>query len=172
MRDLPLNKQQQKEGCFFLTILLILSIIGLVVLTMTGCSQPSNVEKKDNTYIIKGHLDPLDIIIIDSCECLYGDWERATVLTHKGNCKNPIHKMEQRNDSIIEDQKHPEYKYDIEKEIKKEKHFDCYVESAVKERALKGIRWYITTECGVSFYSQHYYSVGSVLRGFKSLKHK
>jgi hypothetical protein len=63
--------------------LLVISLLAIM-----GCSEPSNVEKKDNTYIIKGHLDPLDIIIIDSCEYLYGDWERATVLTHKGNCKH------------------------------------------------------------------------------------
>jgi len=32
MRDLPLNKQQQKEGCIFLSILLVLAITGLVLL--------------------------------------------------------------------------------------------------------------------------------------------
>lgn len=31
-----------------------------------------------------------DVIVvqIDSCEYLYGAWSYATVLTHKGNCKN------------------------------------------------------------------------------------
>jgi cell division septal protein FtsQ len=32
MRDLPLNKQQRKEGCLFLSFLLIIIIIGLVLL--------------------------------------------------------------------------------------------------------------------------------------------
>ena len=32
MRDLPLNKQKRKEGCIFLSILLILFIIGIVLL--------------------------------------------------------------------------------------------------------------------------------------------
>ena len=32
MRDLPLNKQQQKDGCMFLSVLLILFIIGLALL--------------------------------------------------------------------------------------------------------------------------------------------
>lgn len=32
MRDLPLNEQQRKEGCTFLSILLILFIIGLIML--------------------------------------------------------------------------------------------------------------------------------------------
>jgi hypothetical protein len=31
-RDLPLNKQQQKEGCIFLTILGIIGIIALTCL--------------------------------------------------------------------------------------------------------------------------------------------
>jgi hypothetical protein len=32
MRDLPLNEQQRKEGCMFLSVLLILLIIGLAIL--------------------------------------------------------------------------------------------------------------------------------------------
>jgi hypothetical protein len=32
MRDLPLNKQQRKEGCIFLSILLVLGITALVLL--------------------------------------------------------------------------------------------------------------------------------------------
>jgi hypothetical protein len=32
MRDLPLNEQQRKEGCTFLSVLLILFIIGLAML--------------------------------------------------------------------------------------------------------------------------------------------
>jgi hypothetical protein len=34
----------------------------------------------------------VEIVVIDSCEYLYGPWGNATILTHKGNCKNPIHK--------------------------------------------------------------------------------
>jgi hypothetical protein len=33
----------------------------------------------------------LNVVVIDSCEYLYGPWGNATVLTHKGNCKNLIH---------------------------------------------------------------------------------
>jgi len=32
MRDLPLNKQQRKEGCIMMTILGILGLVGLVLL--------------------------------------------------------------------------------------------------------------------------------------------
>jgi hypothetical protein len=32
MRDLPLNKQQRKEGCLMMTILGIILLIGLIIL--------------------------------------------------------------------------------------------------------------------------------------------
>jgi len=32
MRDLPLNKQQQKDGCFNLSLFLVFFIIGLAIL--------------------------------------------------------------------------------------------------------------------------------------------
>jgi hypothetical protein len=32
MRDLPLNKQQQKEGCIFLTILGLIALAGIIFL--------------------------------------------------------------------------------------------------------------------------------------------
>ena len=88
MRDLPNNKKQQKEGCLFLTILLILSIIGLVILTMTGCSQPSNVDRQETRYIVRSNELAVEIVVLDSCEYFYGPWGNATVLTHKGNCKH------------------------------------------------------------------------------------
>lgn len=34
----------------------------------------------------------LNVVIIDGCEYLYGPWGNATVLCHKGNCKNHIYK--------------------------------------------------------------------------------
>lgn len=33
----------------------------------------------------------LNIVLIDSCEYIYGPWGNATVLTHKGNCINKVH---------------------------------------------------------------------------------
>jgi hypothetical protein len=32
MRDLPLNKQQRKEGCLMMTILGIIALVGLIIL--------------------------------------------------------------------------------------------------------------------------------------------
>ena len=63
----------------------------LVLAGITSCSQ-QNVERKETTYNIGAH-DPLGLIVVDGCQYLYGDWGNATVLTHKGNCNNPIHKL-------------------------------------------------------------------------------
>ena len=58
---------------------------------MVGCYDV-NVERKSTDYVLRGGNNPLIIVVIDSCEYLYGEWGNATVLTHKGNCSNPIHK--------------------------------------------------------------------------------
>jgi len=57
---------------------------------MMGCNE-QNVEKNQtDKVVIYGH-NPLQEIKIEGCQYLFGDWGHATVLTHKGNCNNPIH---------------------------------------------------------------------------------
>lgn len=69
------------------TIVFLAMLSGLV-----SCNSPEpNVSKTKTTYQIDHELIPLELVIIDSCEYLYGPWGNATVLTHKGNCKNPKH---------------------------------------------------------------------------------
>lgn len=70
-----------------------LLIIFTALLFMTACD---NIKKQSNyigTYNVG--LWSFDCITIDSCEYLlsytYGD---HYVITHKGNCKNPIHKLQ------------------------------------------------------------------------------
>lgn len=62
----------------------------LVMILLVSCDQP-NVEKKSTTYILEPGYPPLQVMLIDSCQYLYGAWGNATVLTHKGDCTNPIH---------------------------------------------------------------------------------
>lgn len=62
-------------------------VLILAVLALHSCTEV-NVVKEKTTYMIREHYSPLEIVIVDSCEYLYGDWGSATVLTHKGNCKN------------------------------------------------------------------------------------
>jgi hypothetical protein len=66
--------------------------IALTLLTFTSCTD-SNVETKATTIQVGSYSTPLRIIVIDKCEYLWGDWSHATVLTHKGNCSNSIHKI-------------------------------------------------------------------------------
>jgi hypothetical protein len=59
----------------------------ILSLLLISCSEP-NVPKTSTGYHIINNYTPLDLVIIDSCEYLFGEWGNATVLTHKGNCKN------------------------------------------------------------------------------------
>ena len=63
----------------------------LVIILLVSCHESPNVEKKTTTYVLEPAYPPLEVMLIDSCEYLYGDWGNATVFTHKGNCINPIH---------------------------------------------------------------------------------
>lgn len=63
----------------------------MLLITLASCDG-TNVEKVSSNYILGEHA-PLEIVTIDNCQYLYGDWGNQTVLTHKGNCSNPIHKV-------------------------------------------------------------------------------
>lgn len=62
----------------------------LVMILLVSCHQP-NVNKAPTAFVVTQECGPLEIIKIDSCQYLFGDWGNATVLTHKGDCTNPIH---------------------------------------------------------------------------------
>ena len=65
-------------------------VLILSLLTVVGCTE-QNLDMKSTNYVLKEGKNPLEIVIIDSCEYLYAPWGNASVLTHKGNCKNPSH---------------------------------------------------------------------------------
>lgn len=67
--------------------------IALTLLTFTSCQEGNNVETKATTIQVGSYSTPLRIIVVDGCEYLWGDWGKATVLIHKGNCNNSIHKL-------------------------------------------------------------------------------
>ena len=82
-----LTPRERAIGIALITILSLAMMSGLI-----SCSSPgTNVPQSNTTYKVGEHFTPLEIVVIDSCEYLYGEWGYATVLTHKGNCKNPIH---------------------------------------------------------------------------------
>lgn len=86
-------------------------LVGLVLLSFVSCVEPNigypgKTNKMDSTSVdstvddsLKYPMDikvefsviPLNVVLIDSCEYLYGPWGNGSVLTHKGNCKNKEH---------------------------------------------------------------------------------
>jgi hypothetical protein len=71
-------------------LILATLLIGII----SGCEESNvkKIEKQKTSYKLDGGRS-IEILIIESCEYIYGPWGNATVLTHKGNCKNPIHKL-------------------------------------------------------------------------------
>lgn len=45
-------------------------------------------KKERITYHVTDWTNDVELVVIDSCEYLFGAWGNATTLTHKGNCKN------------------------------------------------------------------------------------
>jgi len=85
------NEQQKLTPTERVIAIALFTIVFLAMLSgLVSCSE-RNVDKKTTNYVVSQGNNPLEIVIIDSCEYLYGPWGNATVLTHKGNCKNPIH---------------------------------------------------------------------------------
>ena len=65
-------------------------ILIIFIILLSSCHQP-NVDKVPTKFVLKEDAPPLEIVEIDGCQYLFGDWATATVLTHKGNCSNSIH---------------------------------------------------------------------------------
>ena len=87
-----MNKQKLTPTERVIAIALI-TILSLAMMSgLISCNTPeTSVPQTKTTYKVGEHFTPVEIVVIDSCEYLYGEWGYATVLTHKGNCKNPIH---------------------------------------------------------------------------------
>ena len=64
-------------------------LITVMLITLASCEQ--EIENSKQTSTSFGHITPLQIVEVDNCQYLYGDWGYETVFTHKGNCTNPIH---------------------------------------------------------------------------------
>ena len=66
-------------------------VLIFAVLALYSCKEKLpevNVNKKNTTYILREFYDPLQIVIVDSCEYFYTSEGHAIIFTHKGNCKN------------------------------------------------------------------------------------
>lgn len=67
-----------------------------LLLTLQSCTDDPNskIYRQQTKYRINKMNSALEVLTIDSCEYLYGEWGSATVLTHKGNCKYCVLKIE------------------------------------------------------------------------------
>ncbi len=67
------------------------TIIGLLlIIGFTGCVE--DIKRKPVIELLQRDYDlKYDIIEIDGCEYIRTYFDRSVSLTHKGNCKNPIH---------------------------------------------------------------------------------
>jgi hypothetical protein len=61
-------------------------IIFLAAAILSSCNE-QNTTRTETGFVIQSGRPSLLIVEVDSCEYLYGNWDVATVLTHKGNCK-------------------------------------------------------------------------------------
>lgn len=85
-----------------ISLLAAFAVILVLTLSLIGCGNPNPSGQRTSTvvdlnsteYRVQGNnlLERnVKLVVIDGCEYLYGPWGNATVLTHKGNCTNPIH---------------------------------------------------------------------------------
>lgn len=64
-------------------------IVFLGILAITGCSQGEGTKQQREG---EGTPPPFTVIVIDGCEYLkFPSTHAYEMITHKGNCKNPIH---------------------------------------------------------------------------------
>jgi hypothetical protein len=72
-------------------LLLATLLIGMI----SGCTEPTVKSTKTNyTVPTAGGIssNPLEICVIDGCEYFTCEVRVGVVVSHKGNCSNPIHK--------------------------------------------------------------------------------
>ena len=75
-------------------------VFGLILTGLVGCvfllsylpEPPDPLAKfpKDDVHVVM-HDMHWSVIEIEGCEYFYNNSSRGDILTHKGNCKNPIH---------------------------------------------------------------------------------
>lgn len=64
-----------------------------LAMVMAGCGgNPANIDTKNTSYTIPTlYGADLQVVEIEGCEYFFTEYDRSAILTHKGNCKNPIH---------------------------------------------------------------------------------
>ena len=60
----------------------------LMLVLLTSCTDKENISKE---FYKIGQVEYY-VTIIDGCEYLISPYSHSASITHKGNCKNPIHR--------------------------------------------------------------------------------
>lgn len=63
----------------------------LLFFFLMGCDDKTNVDYHKTEYELDNN-GKLSVVVLDSCEYYYRPFYHNYMFTHKGNCKNPIHK--------------------------------------------------------------------------------
>jgi hypothetical protein len=145
----------ERKSLKILSIIGAISLLIAIMAILSSCNPQSNSDnnhKEDvaNKLVLdstsNNYQRVFRIYELDGCEYVVVGYGNMQWGSHKGDCKNPIHRNTE------------------------EKHFDCTVESIAEGDSEN--RYMYTTECGCPFYSNEKMSIGDVVKGFKSPKHK
>lgn len=149
----------------FLRLLCIGTFIWLLFSVFTSCAPETRSQKapQSKRLVLDSTSSYSDqnyrTYTLEGCEYIVIGVGKDRWGSHKGNCKNPIHNKEC---EIVETE--------VDTTIYQEKNFDCYVQECEYEVDSK--LCLITTECGIQFYDKKCKKEGTILKNFKSPKHK
>ena len=70
-------------------------LLSIILIGMVSCCEEAATGTKPSEYVITLealHGTELKVVEIEGCEYFVGYYSTSMLLTHKGNCKNFIHK--------------------------------------------------------------------------------
>ena len=127
-------------------------ITALCAVLMFGCNENTNQSSTEHSLELDSTSRFYDqnykVYTLEGCEYIVVGIGKYQWGSHKGNCKNPIHK------SSVESI---------------EKHWPCTVQSITTGD--RDNKYMYITECGVGLWSNDKFSIGDTLHNFESPKH-
>lgn len=63
------------------------------IFLLVSCGE-GNVPSEKSPYEVGSFNTELKVIQIEGCEYFFTDYRRSAIMCHKGNCSNPIHKIQ------------------------------------------------------------------------------
>lgn len=69
-------------------------IISIVLIGLASCTDEPNVDSKTTQHKVGMYGEEVDLVTIEGCEYFLMQYDRSMSMCHKGNCSNPIHKLE------------------------------------------------------------------------------